>query len=239
VPKALSTPAATNSASNASTAERVPATAQVADAAPWPSAAAMNPTATFGMERPRQFSPHVTTPAAAPWARRDEPSGALPSADWIKLVNEVRRELETFEVGDSKARVIAIQGQPDERGENVFRYGSSLIYFRQGLVSDWTNRWPSLRVRTPESIGYGLLDTFTYRSSRNEVVRAQGQPTRVTGSSYFYGSSVVNFDREWVSSWDVGDRPLKARGATGLWYSDWNQPRLPASFDAARVEPRN
>jgi hypothetical protein len=189
--------------------------------------------------RPPQFSPRLPTPSASPWALRDAPPGALQSADWLRLVAQVRRELETFEVGDSKARVIAIQGEPDERGENVFRYGSSLIYFRQGLVSDWTNRWPSLRVRAPESLGYGLLDTFTYRSSRNEVVRAQGQPTRVTGRSYYYGSSVVNFDREWVSSWDVGDRPLKARDAADLWPSDGNPPRLPASFEAARVAPRN
>ena len=223
----------------ARTPEPATTTARVAESASWPSAGTVAATTFIADERPRPFLPHPTNPVANPWTRRTATPGTMQSADWVRLVDEVRRELETFEAGDSKARVIAIQGQPDEAGESVFRYGSSLVYFKQGLVFDWINRWPSLRVRTPESLGYGLLDTFTYRSSRNEVIRAQGQPTTVIGGSYYYGSSIVNFDREWVSSWNVGDRPLKARGISGLWYSESNKAQLPANFDAGRVTPRN
>jgi hypothetical protein len=193
----------------------------------------------IAIERPRAFSPQPFDPMTASFARAESLPNAMRPSEWSRIVAEVRRELDTFEVGDPKSRVLAIQGPPDEAGENIFRYGSSVIYFKQGLVTDWTNRWPRLRVRAQESAGFGALDTFGYRSTRAEVIRAQGQPTAMTNHSYFYGTSVIRFDREWVAGWREGDRPLKANGLAAPWLADLNAPRPPAMSDPPRVAPGN
>jgi hypothetical protein len=119
--------------------------------------------------------------------------------------------LDTFAPGDSKARVIAVQGAPDEVGENVFRYGSSIIFFEAGRVTHWNEGRPALRVLVLPRFAFPGLMRFGVGSTREEVIRAQGEPTASTATAFYYGASAVYFDREWVTGWSDIDQRLHTR----------------------------
>ncbi|MGA7727066.1 MAG: J domain-containing protein [Opitutaceae bacterium] len=128
--------------------------------------------------------------------------------------------LDVFEVGDSKSTVLAVQGNPDEAGDGIFRYGSSLVYFENGRVSGWSDRLPRLRVRSWPVIEFRLFDTFSLGSTMGDVLRAQGIPTRFSALSYDYGSSTVYFEHDRVSGWSVGDVPLRSFNVPTLPFID-------------------
>ena len=113
-------------------------------------------------------------------------------------------------MGDSKAKVIAVQGAPDDAGETVFRYGSSLVYFERGRVTGWTDRLPWLHVRPWAGPSLASPDTFSLGSTRGDVIRAQGQPSAFTPGSYLYGSSTVTFENDVVAGWSGGDVNLRS-----------------------------
>jgi hypothetical protein len=117
--------------------------------------------------------------------------------------------LDVIELGDSRARVRAVQGVPDEVSDSIFRYGSSIVYFREGRVSAWRNRLPRLRIRDWSANVLPTLDRFSIGSSRGDVVRAQGLPGAFDATSYVYGSSVISFERGQVSGWSEGDVALQ------------------------------
>ncbi len=136
------------------------------------------------------------------------------------LFQEADSLLNVFETGDTRARVLEIQGKPDEAGENVLRYGSSLVYFKSDRVQAWCDRSPRLHVRIWPSFPVALLDTFTVGSSRAEVVRAQGFPSLYTPRAYFYGTSVVMFDAYSVVRWEEGDVRLRRFSLPTLPFTD-------------------
>jgi hypothetical protein len=119
--------------------------------------------------------------------------------------------LDTFAPGDTKARVIAVQGAPDEVGENIFRYGSSIVFFEAGRVSHWNEGRPALRVLVLPQFAFPGLMRFGVGSTREEVIRAQGEPTATTAAAFYYGASAVYFDREWVTGWSEIDQRLHTR----------------------------
>jgi hypothetical protein len=127
-----------------------------------------------------------------------------------KLAGVDKLFVEQFEPGDSKARVRAIQGPPDEEGNSVLRYGSSLVYFYEGRVRGWVDREPRLRVRWWDDSTRPSLERFETGSSRAEVVRAQGQPNAYSIDRYLYGTSEVRFSGGRVTGWINGDVPLHA-----------------------------
>jgi hypothetical protein len=134
----------------------------------------------------------------------------LGPGDFARLFERAGALLEVFDVGDSKAKVIAVQGTPDDAGETVFRYGSSLVYFEHGRVTGWTDRLPWLHVRPWSEPSLASLDTFSLGSTRGDVVRAQGEPTAFTPGSYLYGSSTVFFENDVVAGWSGGDVNLRS-----------------------------
>ena len=144
-----------------------------------------------------------------------EPHAAAPA-----LIDRASALLDVFEAGDSKAKVREIQGPPDESGETIFRYGSSVVYFRNGLVSSWIDRQPRLRVRDWEVSVLPSLDPFSKGSTRSDVVRAQGLPEAFTPSTYTYGSSVVYFGSGRVTGWSEGDVPLQNLALPRLSFID-------------------
>ena len=88
-----------------------------------------------------RWSPLATLERSAPtfavpratWSGADTPAArvsAVPAAEWDALFRHASAMLDTFERGDTKARVLAIQGTPDDRGADIFRYGSAVIYFK-------------------------------------------------------------------------------------------------------------
>lgn len=139
--------------------------------------------------------------------------------------------LDAIELGDSRARVMAIQGVPDEISDSIYRYGSSVIYFREGRVSAWRNRLPRLRIRDWSVNMLPTLDRFTMGSSRADVVRAQGLPGAFDATSYTYGSSIVSFDRGQVAGWSEGDVRLQHFEMPSLAFVDLDQINLWNSRD--------
>ncbi len=146
----------------------------------------------------------------SPLARDPEerPADTVRTAEWGKLLDEAKAQMDTFQTGDNKSKVLSIQGAPDEATESIYRYGSSVVYFRDGLVSGWSDGFPRLHVRFRTEMGFDLLNTFSVGSSRSEVFRAQGPPTNLTPQSYYYGASVVNFENDRVTSWLQVDESL-------------------------------
>jgi hypothetical protein len=146
------------------------------------------------------------------------PGGTLAPhrSDPAGLFNRTQSLLDAFEVGDPKARVLVVQGAPDDAGSGVFRYGSSLVYFHDGFVTDWSNGVPRLRVREWPALRVPSLDTFSVGSTRSDVVRAQGEPAAFTFLGYYYGSSAVFFEDDRVTGWSEGDTGLKAVGMPAM-----------------------
>jgi hypothetical protein len=132
--------------------------------------------------------------------------------------------VELFEPGDPKARVLAVQGPPDEAGDSVFRYGSSLVYFRNGRVRGWVDRLPRLRVRSWDGVAMPSLERFSVGSSRGEVIRAQGRPDGFSVDRYLYGSSEVLFAQDRVAGWSTGDVPLHAFDLPVLPFAQLDRP---------------
>jgi hypothetical protein len=130
-------------------------------------------------------------------------------ADNALIMDRAGALLDVIELGDSKARVKAVQGAPDETSDALFRYGSSVVYFKDGRVTAWRNRLPRLRVRDWSANMLPTLDRFSMGSSRGDVVRAQGLPAAFDATTFTYGSSVVSFERGQVSGWNDGDVRLQ------------------------------
>jgi hypothetical protein len=149
------------------------------------------------------FVPQASPLAAA----RSQPAPeADPRSD---LIGRAETLLDAFGIGDTKARVVMVQGRPDEAGQSVYRYGSSLVYFERGYVSGWSDRLPHLKTRNWPAVDPVRLDRFRTGSTRADVVAAQGLPSRYSLLTYSYGSSVVFFDGGLVSTWMEGDEPLQ------------------------------
>jgi hypothetical protein len=78
---------------------------------------------------------------------------------------------------------------------------------------------PTARTRTsasPSLLVYPADDPsvayFTVGSTRSDVVKVQGTPTKIAGNIFEYGSSEVYFQDGRVQSWHVDPgAPLKAR----------------------------
>jgi hypothetical protein len=174
-------------------------------------------------------SARIETPAPFSYRRLLDYSPAQPEAALSagpaapdEIVDEMQALLDTFGIGDSKARVLSIQGAPDEARESVFRYGSSLVYFdEKGQVRGWSDRRPHLRVRVWPTIDQVSFDTFAPGSSRSDVIRAMGRPTAFNRFDYRYGSSVIRFENDRVIDWNEGDTPLR----------EFTLPALPAFID--------
>jgi hypothetical protein len=131
--------------------------------------------------------------------------------------------LDVIEIGDTKARVLAVQGSPDEMGDAIFRYGSSVVYFRDGRVSGWLDRYPRLHVRDWAALTLPSLDSFARGSSRGDVVRAQGKPEAFTAATYSYGTSLVFFDNDSVAGWSDGTMRLRNFEMPTLKFFDLDQ----------------
>jgi hypothetical protein len=137
------------------------------------------------------------------------PSDAVAGMGALRPIDRASTLLDVIELGDTKAKVLSVQGNPDEVGDSVIRYGSSVVYFRNGIVSGWLDRFPRLHVRDQADLSLPSLDTFALGGSRGDVVRAQGLPASFSDSSYTYGTSMVFFEGDRVTGWADGDVQLR------------------------------
>jgi hypothetical protein len=156
------------------------------------------------------------------------PAAAARGSETLAPIDRASMLLDIIELGDTKAKVLSVQGTPDEEGESIVRYGSSVVYFRNGIVTGWLDRYPRLHVRGQPVRALPSLDTFALGSSRGDVVRAQGLPGDFSNSSYTYGTSVVFFDSDRVTGWSDGDTPLRNFEMPRLSFFDLD--RLTADF---------
>ncbi len=67
---------------------------------------------------------------------------------------------------------------------------------------------------TPQLAAAGAkpVSTFRFGDSRERVLAVQGNPTRISGDSWFYGKSRVDFKQEYVVGWYIEDTPLQTSG---------------------------
>lgn len=122
-----------------------------------------------------------------------------------------QRQLSFFTVGSTRDDVLRVQGSPDAFTDSAFRYGSSSVFFLNGLVTGWESYYPKLRNgwlahSSPPARGF-----FTIGSTRDEVVLVQGTPDAFDSTTFRYGSSTVFFENGVVKSWETYYPPLKAR----------------------------
>lgn len=177
-------------------------------------AAAEHPKADAAMEPSpaRAAATEISTPPR--WAFQlpvpaNASAGVRRAADFERLFKEASTLLTSFERGDTKARVLVIQGPADEVGENVMRYGSSLVYFSDGRVTGWSEGLPKLRIRALPGVDYDLLETIEIGSSRADVLRLQGRPSDSMWGIYFYGPSIVYFENNRVAGWSDENSKLR------------------------------
>lgn len=109
-----------------------------------------------------------------------------------------------FTVGSTLGEVYDAQGKPDRTEEGIWHYGESKVFFTDGKVVKW-NESASRLLNTTMSVsvvGTKIeFRTFTYGSSKDEVLSAMGMPTIISKEEWLYGVSRVNFKDGKVIGW--------------------------------------
>ncbi|MHB8066316.1 MAG: J domain-containing protein [Desulfobaccales bacterium] len=119
-----------------------------------------------------------------------------------------------FTVGSTKARVLAVQGNPTGVVGNSWKYGESEVKFQGDRVVSYEDTGHNLEVKGPartRAYGKARRDYFTMGSSKRRVLAVQGQPTYVWGNTWWYGYSRINFYGDRVIGFADASRNLKAR----------------------------
>lgn len=99
-----------------------------------------------------------------------------------------------FGLGASQAQVLRTQGAPTKIRGQTWSYGLSDISFKDGKVVHYNNFDGSLKVRLlPAGPPAAAPAFFSLGSTRDEVLRVQGTPTRLDGNRWFYGFSEIHF----------------------------------------------
>jgi DnaJ domain len=145
--------------------------------------------------------PPQTTSEPLAASDSSQPSPAAPSRDRY------------FTIGSTLGEVYAVQGVPTSTTSGAWRYGKSIVYFANGLVTSWEEdpanplKTTMLSISTPET-----PHTFTLGSTKEEVRAAEGAPLFETGALWDYGLSKVYFREDRVVGWESSPlRPLKVR----------------------------
>ena len=119
-----------------------------------------------------------------------------------------------FTIGSTKDEVLEIQGTPSSVTGNTWHYKDSSVDFYGDQVSGYSNISKNLKVRilpgndTSEAKSRGY---FTIGSTKDEVLEIQGTPSSVTGNTWHYGDSLVDFYRDRVSDYSNSSKNLKVR----------------------------
>ncbi|MCM2249592.1 MAG: hypothetical protein NDI58_03345 [Geothrix sp.] len=111
-----------------------------------------------------------------------------------------------FTIGSSKDEVLTVQGTPTKPGQYTWEYGFSKVEFdRNGKVSSWYgSRTDRLKVKMVPVAPTSSNGYFTVGSSKDEVLAAQGTPTKPGRYTWEYGFSKVEFNGNGkVSGWSV------------------------------------
>ncbi len=118
-----------------------------------------------------------------------------------------------FTLGSTEAEVLRVQGPPSRVHGQIWVYGLSEVQFREGRVWRYNNFDHTLKVRVLPSAksSEDRPEFFTVGSTRDEVLRVQGTPTRIEGNRWYYGFSEVRFKSGAVEDYDNYFGNLKIR----------------------------
>jgi hypothetical protein len=145
-----------------------------------------------------------------------------------------RRTTATFTLGSTKGDVERIQGAPTSRGVSAWRFGNSIVYFREDQVVGWhVARGWGLRVKlaTAARVSTGR---FQVGSTKDEVAAVQGTPGALRNDVWQYGASKVYFRGGKVAAWsNPAAYPLKVQGASGAVPVAKPEPGFKAAGDVA------
>ena len=103
-------------------------------------------------------------------------------------------EMAHFTLGSPANEVMRIQGKPHHINGQTWIYGMSDVTFKDRRVSGYNNFDASLRIKllpTTPAPADQVPETFAIGAHRDEVLHAQGTPSRVEGNKWYYGLSEV------------------------------------------------
>ena len=154
----------------------------------------MIPAETKAQKSTHAISPDAIPSAAAPLAER--PPIPRPRLGPRRPPAGLAGAKPHFTIGSPRHEVLRIQGQPHRVNGQTWIYGMSDVAFREGRVSGYNNFDGSLNVRllplTPVPVRQ-RPKAFAIGAHKDEVLYAQGTPTRVEGNKWYYGLSEITF----------------------------------------------
>lgn len=128
---------------------------------------------------------------------------AAPATDTNPPSKEPAAHQRLFAHGSTIGEVYSIQGIPTRTANDVWYYGTSKVYFSNGVVVHWeqTPEHP-LKASAAATRGPALPEsTFGMGSSKAEVRRLQGDPIRESDKVWEYGVSRIYFEQDRVVKW--------------------------------------
>lgn len=122
-----------------------------------------------------------------------------------------------FTMGATPETVLMAQGPPDRMVGSLWFYGLSEVRFRRHRVHGYNNFDGRLRVRAVSSkpCDSDSSNHFTLGSSRDQVICAQGTPSRVDGNRWYYGLDVIRFKHDVVAEYSNSYGRLKVQMVPG------------------------
>lgn len=188
-----------------------------------------NPQGKILQTDPREVRPQqragAPTPAGAP-SRQSSEATARQQASAPSAAQHVA-PIGYFTVGSSQAEVLRIQGSPQKIHGQTWVYNLSEVKFKDGRVDRYNNFDGSLKVRLlPSQPSTAGAAYFTLGSTQDEVLVAQGTPTRISHNTWYYGFSQIRFRNRMVVAYDNFFGNLKVRVAP----SRQHEPGAPVSF---------
>ena len=127
-----------------------------------------------------------------------------------------------FTLGSLKHEVVRIQGKPHRVSGQTWVYGLSQVTFKEGRVWTYNNFDGSLQVKLTPSAPLPADQPslpFSIGAHKDDVLLAQGTPTRVEPNKWYYGLSEISFKDGRVAAYNNFFNTLKVlvkpRGSRG------------------------
>lgn len=118
----------------------------------------------------------------------------------VHMVPTSARTNKTFTLGSTPDEVITAQGTPSGVSGDEWWYELSNVTFDNGVVIGWRDYSQNLNDLLKPKVRSGK-STFTIGSTRDEVLSAQGTPSGVSGTEWWFGLSNVSFQGDAVVSY--------------------------------------
>jgi hypothetical protein len=146
---------------------------------------------------PEQASRTTVPPTEQPPAAEADEKALAPLSDrpGLLLPRTDSSESSFLTLGSSQSDVLRVQGTPSRVQGQTWIYGLSDIQFKEGRLARYNNFDGSLKIRLQPRTDGDKPETgyFTLGSTENDVLLAQGTPTRIETTRWHYGFSEIQF----------------------------------------------